>query len=812
MKKISTVFIYHLRLFLISALLLGFCNEVNIAQMSNYILSVKTGDAKDKSPLIITADLISLENISSLNVAFKSFGQNEFQKIEMMVAGTTASVTIPGDNIQPPYLEYYLIIDLKDGTSQTYPLDVDQGVSPIQIAVSGVSEKDSEIIVLSPNEGEVISKDDFLISISFIKAPSKVDIAKTKIFLDNQDITSQELLAGDLIIINSENLSEIQTGGKSLKIEIYDSDGNLYHTINKSFQVATQLIADEAAAAWKYFSNLRAESRNENFNKASTWYNNFNVDAGASYKDWKFNGYLYVTSEEKNNLQPYNRYLAAVSYIDLLDIKVGDSYPRFPNLIMDGKRVRGFSGSLNFGFFNLQTSIGETDRKIEGKLLQTYSKEQVPLGSNIIAINEAKYNDPYGAVNFGTYKRDLFAIRPSFGSGEKFQFGLTYLHSKDDPGSIEFGARPEENALFGTDLMFALDDQNIIFTSQAAVSLVNTDISGGELSDAQIDSLFGPDKYFDMNPDDVKTIRDLVGNFITINQYIGPLNPQKFSSLAGEGAVTFNYFNNSLKASYIYRGNDYQSFGQSFIRTDVKGINLVDRIRMLDNKLFISLGYESLKDNLQSTKIATTTYKTFSASVSVFPRADFPNITLGYNRYDNENGLSVKKTDNDQIDTLNSKYVVDDATNRFLITLSYDIIAGVRHSSSLSFSTQNRDDNGMYDADAKFNSGILSVNSYWTMALNSIFQIIYSSTDITGMSKFDYFTLVAGAKYRMLENKLLLSATLSPSFGDFDRQAFEFTASYNVLANFDLVFQARIFRFPGKVTNSIIGLTTRLTL
>jgi hypothetical protein len=277
---------------------------------------------------------------------------------------------------------------------------------------------------------------------------------------------------------------------------------------------------------------------------------------------------------------------------------------------------------------------------------------------------------------------------------------------------------------------------------------------------------------------------------------------QEFASLAAEGAVNINYFNNSLKASYIYRGNDYQSFGQNFIRTDVKGINVIDRIRMIDNKVFLSLGYESLKDNLQKTKIATTTYQTVSASLSIFPRADFPNITLGYNNYDNSNGINVK-------DTLNNDYIVDETTTAYAFA-SYDIVMGVRHNTSLSFTTQNRDDNSLSNADAKFNSGVFSVNSYWDMNLSSTFQMIYSSTEISGVP-VDYFTLVAGAKYRMLEDKLSLSASLSPSFGDFKRQAFEFLADYRILQNFNLAFQTRLFRFPGKSTNSIIGLTTRYT-
>lgn len=789
------------------------CTVSTYSQVSDYVSSLRHGDAKEKSPVTITAELMQIELISAVNIAFKSFGENEYQKLEMLVTGNSASVTLPQEVVIPPYIDYYLIIDLKDGTTHTYPEGIDQGVSTLQLAVSGVTEKDKEIIVLSPTDGEYLTPENLLISVSFVKAPSDVDISKTKIFLNDAEVTSQALFAGDLIVLSGESAEgSVAMGSSLLKVEVYDKDGNLYHTISKTFQLVTTEVLAEVSGRWKYFGNFRGESRSENYSSSSTWYNNLSADLKAEYESWNFNGYLYFTSEEKKHLQPYNRYSASIKNGDWLELRVGDTYPRFPNLILDGKRIRGVSGELNFGAFNIQATYGETVRKIEGQLIRTYQAGEAPLGSNIIAIDEAKYKAPYGEVSPGTYSRNLFAIRPSFGSGENFQWGFTYLHSIDDKKSVELSARPQENAVFGTDMKIALDDQNFVITSQAAVSLHNSDISSGNLTDAQIDSIFGPGGYYDIDPDDVKKIRDIVGKVITVNQYIGPLNPQEFASLAGEAALNMNYLNNALRVSYIYRGNDYFSFGQSFLRTDVKGINIVDRIRMFDNKLFLSVGYEKLEDNLQETKVATTKYQTINTSLSFFPRTNFPNITVGFSRFDNTNNLSLK-------DTTYQQYVVDDVTNRFFAQLSYDFIAGVRHNSSLSFTTQKRDDENYAPVNSTYNSGTLTFNSYWNKQLSSIFQLVYSSTELeridrvaktTTTQPYDYATLVVGGKYKMLEDKLLLSATLSPSFGDFKRQALDLIADYNILANLSLAFQARIYRIPDKATNSIIGLVTRL--
>ncbi|MDQ7815463.1 MAG: hypothetical protein RDU14_00385 [Melioribacteraceae bacterium] len=791
MKKVVSTF-----------LALIFSTSLLQAQASNYISAVRIGDAKERTPVTVSADLMAAENLSSISIFFKKFGENEYRNLEMMIAGNTAAVSIPAEYIIPPYLDYYLLVYLKDGNAETYPLGIEQGRTPLQIPISGVSEKDKEIIILSPLDGEILSQENMLVSISFFKAPDNIDINKTRIYLNNENVSSRVLIAGDLIILSGENFEgTLSSGSRLLKVEIYDKQGNLYHSISRTFQLVSAEVAAEISSRWRTAGNIRAESRSETYNSASTWYNNVNAEANASTENWRFSANVYFTSEDKNNLQPYNRYSALIQGGDWLELRLGDTYPRFPSLIMDGKRIRGISGFLNLGFLNVAAAIGESDRKIEGALIETFAQGQVPLGSDIISINETKYGDPFGRVSLGTYTRDLFALRPSFGSGENFQLGFTYLHSKDNTGSIEFGARPQENIVVGSDIKFAMDNQNILFTTQVAFSMFNKDIASGNLTDTQIDSIFGPNGLYDIDPDQVKTIRDILGNFITVNQYIGPLNPQEFASVAGEAALSLNYLNNSLRGSYIYRGNDYLSFGQSFIRTDVKGFNIVDRIRMFDNKVFLSFGYESLEDNLQKTKPATTKYNTLSASISIFPRVNFPNITIGYNKSENKNGLSITNP------TMKD-YVVDDITNRIILQLSYDFVALVKHNTSLSFTTQNREDNSLSNVDAKYNATGLTVNSYWTSQLSSIFQVLFSSSEIKNVP-FEYVTLTLGGRYRLLENKLQLSAMLSPSFGDFKRQALELMADYNVLQNFNLAFQARVFSIPGKSTNSIIGLVSR---
>jgi len=155
--------------------------------------------------------------------------------------------------------------------------------------------------------------------------------------------------------------------------------------------------------------------------------------------------------------------------------------------------------------------------------------------------------------------------------------------------------------------------------------------------------------------------------------------------------------------------------------------------------------------------------------------------------------------------------------------LSYDIVSGVKHNASLSFVTSTREDNSFWNSDANNTSASLSLNSYWERNLTSFVNLVYYSSDISFntldsltnkytplKSEYNYTSLSIGGRYRMLEDKLEITASISPSFGDFERQAFDLVCQYFITPDFSVILQARMYRIPNQSTNSIIGLLTRL--
>ncbi len=111
--------------------------------------------------------------------------------------------------------------------------------------------------------------------------------------------------------------------------------------------------------------------------------------------------------------------------------------------------------------------------------------------------------DPSSILRPGTFGRDLFAVRPSFGRGERFQLGITALHVRDDVGSISnlrtnpdangstqsVNRLPKDNLALGTDMTLRFLSGRLLLQYENAISLLANDISGGPLSRRQIDSL-----------------------------------------------------------------------------------------------------------------------------------------------------------------------------------------------------------------------------------------------------------------------------------------------------------------------------------
>ncbi len=333
--------------------------------------------------------------------------------------------------------------------------------------------------------------------------------------------------------------------------------------------------------------------------------------------------------------------------------------------------------------------------------------------------------------------------------------------------------------------MIGIDNQRILFKAQSAFSLINNDISTGNFTDKIIDSLFGAGKPFGGDPELIKKIRDIGKNFITINQFIVPLNPQELPTLAADAMLSINYFGNYLKASYIYRGNDYSSFGQNFLRNDIKGLQLMDRLGLFDNRVFLSVSYENLNDNLQKTKIATTRFQNFESSVSLYLRKNFPNVTFGYSNFKVKN--DIDPTTADSIRLQNYLY---DVTNQFSISSNYDLRLKVLHRLFLNLITSKKRDYTSKNLWAKFFVLNFSIQNFWNKNFTTFFGTTISNSELS-ISKYDYTSINLGSRINSFNSKLKTTISISPFFGSLKRTVVDMINQYSFVQNFSINLNVR---------------------
>ena len=812
-------------LFLITSLgLFVLASTAAQAQVSSIVVRVNVPMVSQGQPLPVSVEFTPSGRVERVVFKYRSFGETEYKEQEMLLAGNAATLTLSAQYVLPPYIEYYVLVELGGGKTETYPLQ-NAETSPLKATIRPVDPKNLEVRLLSPEQGETVAAEDLVIAVSLYYSSDAVNRRATKLYLNGVDVTAQAIFSDDVLLYSAANFPrQLNLGVQFLRIELYDTKGALYHTMESNFNLSTATALAAEESRFRVGVDGTLEARNEDVGATKNTFLRGQLRANGMFRALTFGSNIFMTNEEKSDRQPQNRFLA-YGDLDFFKIQVGDAFPKFPSYIVSGKRVRGVTANLFLKFFNVDVSFGETVRSIDGGLLRdstvTYADASAaaarPLNTSL------KSGLTYSFFTPGTFSRSFLAVRPSFGSGENFQLGFTYMKSRDDKGSIRYGVFPQENLVLGSDVLVAFDNQRFRLEGQASLSLTNKDITKDSFTDADYDLIAGTndpgltqqerdDRR--QQKEDIKKLADIGGKFITINENLFPLNPvgTGLPGVAYEGTLTLNYFNNFIRAQFYQRGNAYLSFGNEFLQSDIKAIALSDRIRMFQNRALLSISYEAREDNTAETKVATTKFGNINGSLTVFPGVNLPSFTIGY-------GIVTRKSDASPTDSLKRLFVADDKTNRISVQLNYDFNAGARHSLSLGASLSDKTDNTFYKRDQKNNSFSGSLMTTYTIPLQTTLSF---NTNLTESSQFGTLPLAAlvttefkitaisfNARYSFLGDKLQLASTVSTSLGDLNRTLAQVGVDYSFTQNLALLAQYDFIENSGFKDDNIASLIFR---
>jgi hypothetical protein len=757
----------------------------------------------------------NVADVQTIKIFYRIAGQKSFIEDEMHEIMGVYKYNIPGKYATADGLEYLIIAEFTNGSMAAFP-EVDPYNVPMFLSVKSRplntytnGQKSSadlqgglpnNAIILSPEDGEVVAAEEAVIAISLFNVPN-VALNTVKVLLDEFDITANAQISEDLITVTPRNLLP---GLHTVKVTFENQNQIPLNPLIWSFSSVRSIA--EAERVFKYNTNIVAEASSEQLRGIRQDIKQVRATFNGNYAWLDFGANVFITDQESPYKQPRNRYTAQFS-TNYLKIALGDINPQFADFGIRGKRVRGIEARMLLKYFNVHFIYGETERAITGSISSTPDT----LSDGTIQYSRTGY----------TYKRNLFAVRPYFGSGKNFQFGLYFLKALDDTLSVDLGmngiypqtgqnivfsgSSPQDNIVIGTDLTLALDNKRFVWQNEFALSYLNRNITGGALTKAALDTMAPGDTLIDgkisiegggsvdlgvlpIDPASISYIFIINKNIVPIL----PFNPDtgivyallNMPSSAFRTQLTLNYFNNYLIFKYQRVGPEYKSLGNPYMRTDVQGFSLSDRIRLFQNKLFVTLSFEQLRDNLLKQNKATTTTTSFNGSIALILGENLPTINLSTMQYNRKNDINT--IDTTWLTTTSYKLTDNRESN---MTVRQDIriehriqFLNVKHTLSLSYANSERSDllkssrlSGYAFSSMTTSMVSMGVNSQFPFPLKTTLRWSSNHSE-SGLSSqsYDFISFTGQGEYGFFKDKLTAIAgytlTNGKGLADFTQQ------------------------------------------
>lgn len=528
-------------------------------------------------------------DIVSASLLWKAPGRI-FNTLEMESIPGGMKCTIPSDEITAPQIEYAIIIEFTDGSSVSYPL-ADPLNSPQVIAVIEPSrrpDRGPEFVILYPQEEDVIFTPEVKIALSIFDPDSSFNPSSVEVYLDGKKIKIMEVSRTYLFA----KIEDSSPGKHTILIRSKDFYGapnpDFGISFNKSGKVKTKTPST-------FYWAFTGQGIVEDFNRETEGIARGDFRIRGQVGSHKYSARVYKTSEEAWDRQPQDRFSFNLQG-NLYHLNMGDTYPIFSELMLSGRRVRGVELGLHFHSLNLVGVYGEINKPIEGS----------------------------------TYSRYLMGIKPYFATKGGFQFGLSVLKAKDDIGSVtDASLSPRDNIVAGMDVTVPLFKRKLEWSFNAAMSLTAMDITGGAISQADLDSA---DIDIPFDPQAYESI-------IIINESLTPPNPLELGSLAWLTKLSINKFGQLFSLNYRVVGPSYISLGNPYLQNDLKGWVLTDQFSLFKRRLFVNIGLDSQSDNVMHTKDNSTTMVGGWITLAVMPLPPAPNVTLSMNYHRTANGI-----------------------------------------------------------------------------------------------------------------------------------------------------------------------------
>ncbi len=487
---------------------------------------------------------------------------------------------------QPPsgitFLEYYVRITTAEGVVITSPEQAPHtNLFRVDIQLPPPSPGSEPFALCAPLEFTVDEQMLIAISLQQVIAPDEIQIQ-----LGGEDITS-------LCVIDPWLITYLPTPEQPQQGELVIQWQRSQEEV-ASWQLGSVRTQQPRGREYKLrasaFETIHFEQVAERWENYHRFGGNLNWEYGSQRLDLRLN--FAARDWQDHQLQPQSRFSFKYEIPQLI-LQAGDIYPRANQLVLQGAHIRG--GQLDFysAYFSLQAATGLLRHEV--------------MDTDVDSVR--------------TLARPMFAIAPRFGNPRSISTGLILLKSWDRDQDASY-VDPQENLVLGGDFTMRLFRQRLDWTTEAALSLSNTNTSEPIFSDDDLDELGWDWPSFLPTPEAMK-------NIITVNPYLSPTNPMKLTSLAYQSRLQATFPGNTFTLRWRHLGSDYQSFGSGGMMNDQEGFEIADGFRLFNRQLYIHLVGRSYRDNLSGAldnSWGTTRNSSWQTNLSWYPEQEWPTM------------------------------------------------------------------------------------------------------------------------------------------------------------------------------------------
>jgi len=229
------------------------------------------------NPLVGQHDITSsLPGYLTLSLQLNEFSTHDIEKVSLIIENNSGNrkgiyqlapassgnyeVAIAEDRFSASD-SYYFQLENSHGNVSYYP-EVNAGYAPLSLA-EDEEDDSSPIEIISPDPNSQVLQEEVTIAISFMGLANQITSDKTKLLIDDMDVSKYLELHDDFLVLTPPKL---RPGKHQVKVEFYKNDGSLFTEKKFSFQVVQTAIVETSTPAadrqvrGRAFANYRSQS------------------------------------------------------------------------------------------------------------------------------------------------------------------------------------------------------------------------------------------------------------------------------------------------------------------------------------------------------------------------------------------------------------------------------------------------------------------------------------------------------------------------------------------------------------------------